>query len=220
MSFHPCTDSLTPHQTIKTHLFDKLLQDKMLIDKLKNGSLFILLYQGWEPQNFTEKTREQDTIENYYEILQMVFKEYGIPNNSIIPMGSNARGYEYESKYDFKYKKVHSIFDNFMEVESFLSLPDELTLDLNYSFDRTQVENEQVTKQLEHRIKNLQEESGVHKQSLEQLHNQQPQDKLYSRAFKMVELGADIEEVVRECDIPLAEAEMLISVHRNKTNPS
>ena len=38
--------------------------------------------------------------------------------------------------------------------------------------------------------------------------------------FKMVELGADIEEVVRECDIPLAEAEMLISVHRNKTNPS
>ena len=135
MSFHPCSDSLTPHQTIKTHLFDKLLQDKILINKLKNGSLFILLYQGWEPQNFTEKTREQDTIENYYEILQLVFNEYGIPNNSIIPMGSNARGYEYESKYDFKYKKVHSIFDNFMEVESFLAIPDELTLDLNYSFD-------------------------------------------------------------------------------------
>ncbi len=106
------------------------------------------------------------------------------------------------------------------ELQSSQQVFNKQLLDLNYSFDRTQVENEQVTKQLEHRIKIVQEESGVHKQSLEQLHNQQPQDKLYSRAFKMVELGADIEEVVRECDIPLAEAEMLISVHRNKTNPS
>jgi cell shape-determining protein MreC len=82
------------------------------------------------------------------------------------------------------------------------------------------LENEQVSKQLEHRIKTLQQESALQKHLLEQLQNQQPQDKLYSRAFKLVELGADIEEVVRECDIPLAEAEMLISVHRNKTSSS
>jgi cell shape-determining protein MreC len=82
------------------------------------------------------------------------------------------------------------------------------------------LENEQVSKQLEHRIKTLQQESALQKKLLEQLQNQQPQDKLYSRAFKLVELGADIEEVVRECDIPLAEAEMLISVHRNKTSSS
>jgi cell shape-determining protein MreC len=82
------------------------------------------------------------------------------------------------------------------------------------------LENEQVSKQLEHRIKTLQQESALQKNLLEQLQNQQPQDKLYSRAFKLVELGADIEEVVRECDIPLAEAEMLISVHRNKTSSS
>jgi len=106
------------------------------------------------------------------------------------------------------------------ELQSTQQILNKQLLDLNYSFDSTQVDNEQITKQLEHRIKTIQEEHGLHKQSLEQLHNQQPQDKLYSRAFKMVELGADIEEVVRECDIPLAEAEMLISVHRNKTNPS
>jgi cell shape-determining protein MreC len=82
------------------------------------------------------------------------------------------------------------------------------------------LENEQISKQLEHRIKTLQQESALQKHLLEQLQNQQPQDKLYSRAFKLVELGADIEEVVRECDIPLAEAEMLISVHRNKTSSS
>ena len=91
---------------------------------------------------------------------------------------------------------------------------------LTESTNQNQVENAQVSKQLEHRIKTVQKENAEQKKLLDQLQNQQPQDKLYSRAFKLVELGADIEEVVRECDIPQAEAEMLISVHRNKTNPS
>jgi hypothetical protein len=82
------------------------------------------------------------------------------------------------------------------------------------------LESEQVSKQLEHRIKVLQQETIEQKQLIEQIKNQQPQDKLYSRAFKLVELGADIEEVVRECDIPRAEAEMLLSVHKNKTSNS
>jgi len=81
-----------------------------------------------------------------------------------------------------------------------------------------QLENEQISKQLEHRIKVLQKESLEQKQLIEQIKNQQPQDKLYSRAFKLVELGADIDEVVRECDIPRAEAEMLLSVHKTKTS--
>jgi hypothetical protein len=92
--------------------------------------------------------------------------------------------------------------------------------DLKGNLTSQHLENEQVSNQLEHRINVVQKENAVQKQLLDQFQNQQPQDKLYSRAFKLVELGADIEEVVRECDIPLAEAEMLISVHRNKTNPS
>ena len=91
---------------------------------------------------------------------------------------------------------------------------------LTESTNQNQVENAQVSKQLEHRIKIMQKEYVEQKLLLDQFQNQQPQDKLYSRAFKLVELGADIEEIVRECDIPLAEAEMLMSVHRNKTNPS
>jgi len=93
-------------------------------------------------------------------------------------------------------------------------------IDLNEILENQQIENEQVSERLEHRIKSVQEENSAQKQLLDQLQNQQPQDKLYSRAFKLVELGAGVEEVVRECEIPLAEAEMLISVHRNKTNPN
>ncbi|WP_318782614.1 DUF2802 domain-containing protein [Pseudoalteromonas aurantia] len=40
-----------------------------------------------------------------------------------------------------------------------------------------------------------------------------PDARIYSRAVKMVELGADIEEVMRECELPRAEAELLMSLH-------
>lgn len=80
----------------------------------------------------------------------------------------------------------------------------------------SQRENEQVSKQLEHRIKVTQEQFNSKFQSIEQLLLQQPEDKLYTRAQKLVELGADIAEIMRECDIPRAEAEMLLAVHRKK----
>ena len=77
-----------------------------------------------------------------------------------------------------------------------------------------QQENEQVSKHLEHRIKNTQQQLQEKLASLEILLQQQPEDKLYSRAQKFVELGADIDEIMRECDIPRAEAEMLLAIHR------
>lgn len=80
----------------------------------------------------------------------------------------------------------------------------------------SQLENEQVTKQLEHRIKVAQEQFSGQFETIDQLLHQQPEDKLYSRAQKLVELGADIAEIIRECDIPRAEAEMLLAVHRKK----
>mgnify|MGYP005995599677 FL=1 len=38
--------------------------------------------------------------------------------------------------------------------------------------------------------------------------------KLYGRAKKMIEMGADIDELVVECEIPRAEAELLISIYK------
>jgi len=46
----------------------------------------------------------------------------------------------------------------------------------------------------------------------QELSHQDPDRKLYSRAAKMVELGAGIDEIMAECEIPKAEAELLISM--------
>jgi hypothetical protein len=39
--------------------------------------------------------------------------------------------------------------------------------------------------------------------------------RLYSRASKMVELGADVNELMKECDLPKAEAELLLSLQKS-----
>jgi hypothetical protein len=134
--------------------------------------------------------------------------------------------YIYRQKVDLQRvnKKLQTQVDAqellLIELQSSKENINEQLAKLEHNFKSQNIENEQVSKQLEHRIKALQQDNISQKELVVQIQNQQPQDKLYSRAFKLVELGADIEEVVRECDIPLAEAEMLISVHRNKTNPS
>lgn len=43
-----------------------------------------------------------------------------------------------------------------------------------------------------------------------------PESKIYSRAMKMVQLGADLEEIMRECELPRAEAELLYNLHQAK----
>jgi len=41
-----------------------------------------------------------------------------------------------------------------------------------------------------------------------------PESKLYNRAMKMVHLGAGLEEIMLECELPRAEAELLLNLHR------
>lgn len=41
---------------------------------------------------------------------------------------------------------------------------------------------------------------------------QTPENRLYTRATKMVELGASLEEVMKECELPKAEAELLMNL--------
>ncbi|MCP4321019.1 MAG: DUF2802 domain-containing protein [Alteromonadales bacterium] len=61
--------------------------------------------------------------------------------------------------------------------------------------------------QLESLIKKTQENQ-------QNLVAQAPENRLYTRATKMVELGASIEELMAECELPRAEAELLLNLHR------
>lgn len=82
--------------------------------------------------------------------------------------------------------------------------------------DKLAAENLQVSKQLEHRIKSLQHQAIEQQQVLTQWQESQGQDKFYNRAFKLAAKGADIEEIMSECELPRAEVEMLLSVYQQR----
>ena len=104
---------------------------------------------------------------------------------------------------------------------------------LQQQFDAAQSQNQQLHAELEElrsgligvgqRVLKMQEQQQGLRQCLDELQQQQqvialsdPESKIYSRAVKMVELGADLEEIIRECELPRAEAELLFNLHRQQ----
>lgn len=60
-----------------------------------------------------------------------------------------------------------------------------------------------------------QQELIVHlNERLKQLETADTDARLYSRASKMVKLGADIDELIEECELPKAEAELMLSLQK------
>ena len=127
-----------------------------------------------------------------------------------------ARKNRFAQQIDELQQQVNSQEIQLLELQNLLARQ-QSQLEINQQrCTESQIENEQVSKQLEHRIKVTQEQFNNQFQSIEQLLHQPPEDKLYSRAQKLVELGAGLAEIMRECDIPRAEAEMLLSIHQKK----
>ena len=65
--------------------------------------------------------------------------------------------------------------------------------------------------------KKIQQLDGLVKKTQENQLNlaaQAPENRLYTRATKMVELGASVEELMVECELPRAEAELLLNLHK------
>ncbi|GLP94949.1 DUF2802 domain-containing protein [Paraferrimonas sedimenticola] len=64
------------------------------------------------------------------------------------------------------------------------------------------------------RLQELQQGIVEQQQQLEEVSQQDPQAKLYARASKMVALGASLDEIIAECEIPRAEAELLLRLNQ------
>jgi len=64
------------------------------------------------------------------------------------------------------------------------------------------------------RMLDLEKKTSQQDARLDEAKQQDPQAKLYTRAMKMVDLGAGVDELINECEIPKAEAELMIRLHR------
>ncbi|AWL11301.1 hypothetical protein HMF8227_00805 [Saliniradius amylolyticus] len=63
------------------------------------------------------------------------------------------------------------------------------------------------------RVKQLTVQLEELKQQQRELAEMEPESKLYSKAVKLFQNGAGIEEVMQECELPRAEAELLFNLH-------
>ncbi|MBY6094605.1 DUF2802 domain-containing protein [Ferrimonas balearica] len=64
------------------------------------------------------------------------------------------------------------------------------------------------------RVKELEQSISLLQARQDEVVQQDPEARLYSRAMKMVELGADVDEIMRECELPRAEAQLLVTLHQ------
>ncbi|WP_299072661.1 DUF2802 domain-containing protein [uncultured Paraglaciecola sp.] len=66
------------------------------------------------------------------------------------------------------------------------------------------------------RVKALIEQVESLQTAQQNLVEQDPQSRFYSKGAKLISQGASLEEVMRECDMPAAEAELLFNLHNNQ----
>ncbi|SDK07726.1 Protein of unknown function [Ferrimonas sediminum] len=65
------------------------------------------------------------------------------------------------------------------------------------------------------KVKTIEQQLAHTQARQDELSHNDPDARLYSRAMKMVELGAGVDEIVKECEIPMAEAQLLVTLHKS-----
>jgi cell division protein FtsB len=66
------------------------------------------------------------------------------------------------------------------------------------------------------RVKDLVQQVDNLQSTQQNFVEQDSQSRFYSKGAKLISQGASLEEVMRECDMPAAEAELLFNLHNNQ----
>ncbi|GGD57796.1 DUF2802 domain-containing protein [Lacimicrobium alkaliphilum] len=63
------------------------------------------------------------------------------------------------------------------------------------------------------KVKALEAQLQQLREKQQELEEMEPDSKLYTGAVKLLKRGASVEDVMQECELPRAEAELLFSIH-------
>ncbi|WP_438864959.1 DUF2802 domain-containing protein [Neptunicella sp.] len=64
------------------------------------------------------------------------------------------------------------------------------------------------------KVQDLVKQLQVTQARQDELKDQDPESKLYGQAARMAQQGASAEEIMHECELPKAEAELLVQLHK------
>ena len=103
--------------------------------------------------------------------------------------------------------------DNEQNSASAIARAEALAKDANNQQTEAQARTLVITRH----IQELDEKQTDIENQLRELKLQDPSLRLYQRAADLVKQGASIDEIIEACDIPRAEAEMLMMVHKQNS---
>lgn len=72
----------------------------------------------------------------------------------------------------------------------------------------------EALEQLRAQQQSLHQQQQQFASTIKQLEQQEPEVKLYQRAAKLVEQGASVDDLMQACDLPRAEAELMLAMHQ------
>ncbi len=78
------------------------------------------------------------------------------------------------------------------------------------------LENQNKSQAVTDKINVLINQVDEHQQLLISLQSEQGENKFYTRAYKLAAMGASVDEIMTECELPKAEVEMLLALYRQK----
>ena len=119
-----------------------------------------------------------------------------------------------------KFKSVSQHLNELVDTIDELKLESNQFNNLQEEFRTSSYAMLQHTKQLQNHVEQLQKQLEQLKVEQQAIAEQEPQSRFYSKGMKLVSQGATIEDVMRECELPLAEAELLFSLHAGHTTQS
>ena len=111
--------------------------------------------------------------------------------------------------------KIDDLNEQLLTYEHVTNRQQQQIVDLNKSLKACFSPLEKFENRIENVASRVEEVASSVQLLQSNIESESTEQKLYGRAKKMIEMGADIDELVIECEIPRAEAELLLSIYKS-----
>jgi hypothetical protein len=114
------------------------------------------------------------------------------------------------------FKRYNTQLEIIVSQSSSLSELDKTVNNLNEALHEIRSGNYGVSSRVKELVQQVDNLQAAQQSIVENLVEQDPQSRFYSKGTKLISQGASLEDVMRECDMPAAEAELLFNLHKSQ----
>lgn len=115
------------------------------------------------------------------------------------------------------FKRYNALLETVISKSSSISAINKNVINLSEEIHEMRSGNYGVIGRVKELVQQVDNLHSAQQNFAENLVEQDPQSRFYSKGAKLISQGATLEDVMRECDMPAAEAELLFNLHNNQS---